>query len=191
MPTIGTFHRQYWRQRANTPPPPGTGIRSPRSLTPVLSAQGVHSVVFGPPLDLIRAWWIRLRNIWVWGSRYADLPDDHRAVLERVVAVMALAQWDEARQAVQACATSPSFHDPSQWVDYSRAVKGNIGQAQNVFRHLRVVQELTTAHPGLTNPDAHLLAELAYQAHAQLGRPDRRIVNHPKRLKSHPVMVAQ
>lgn len=154
-------------------------------------------VGFWVPMDAIRPWLDHLRWYWrlatrlwqwrapqnrqrleVWIDRLERLDVEEGAVLERVIQAMACPQWADAQARVRVCATTPKFHQPEQWLAYSRAIKANGGQAQNVFRHLKVVQELQAAHPGLSNPDAHLLAELAYQGFAAMGRPDRTVVTH-------------
>lgn len=117
--------------------------------------------------------------------RIVELCDDEqRAVFRRVAAAVSSRYWGEALGHVRACATSPKFHQPEQWVEYSRALKANIGQAQNVFRHIKVVHALKAAHPEMSNPDAHLFAELAYQGMTHTGRPAR-IVDHPRRIIEH------
>ena len=200
------------------------------------------SVMFGPPLELLRIWWARLkwwvslfrriaalspgqraalvsglahleanrpfttivrvpivvkeqipapvtlpnrvvvkpslaRPWWRLAQRLERFSAAQRVVLWRVVTLMELPVWADAVAKVQRCATSPKFHQPEQWVAYSRAVKADAGQAQNIWRHVRVVQELQAAHD-LTNPDAHFLAELAYQVTAATPRPAT-IVAHP------------
>ena len=92
-------------------------------------------------------------------------------------------------RSVRVCATTPKFHHSDQWVAYGRAIRANAGQAQNVFRHLKVVQTLQMAHPELSNPDAHLMAELAYQGMAVQGRRERRVIDHPKQFIEHAKVV--
>lgn len=141
----------------------------------------------GSMFGAVQAWWERL--VWLWVTvrrlRLLSLTSEQLAVVERAVRLMQGSHWAEAQRAVQACASSPKFHKPEQWVEYSRAVKANPGQAQNVFRHLKVVQGLRATHSNLTNPEAHFLAELAYQGFARIDRRDVQIVQHQKRLIPH------
>ena len=116
-----------------------------------------------------------------------------RAVLDSVMAVLTGPLWAPATAAVAACATTPKFHQAEQWVEWSRAIKANKGQAQNVFRHLKAVQAvrgLSDADGPVSNPDAHLVVELAYQALAatQATRKPARLIEHPARLIDHPVL---
>ena len=113
-----------------------------------------------------------------WGRRLEQLTADQRAVLERVASTVESPAWDDALARVAACSTTPKFHQPEQWVEYGRAIKKDRGQAQNVYRHVRVVHELKAAYPDLTNPEAHLLTELAYHARALRGRQGRRVIEH-------------
>ncbi len=101
-----------------------------------------------------------------WAERWSGLDVQQRAVVDRVVTAITSPEWGDCLDRVRACATTPRFHRAEEWVPYSRALKANAGQAQNVFRHIKVVHELSDAHPTLTNPEKHLLAELAYQGFA-------------------------
>lgn len=169
MPTIGPFHQIFWRSKANAPPPPPGA--SPAWMYPgIQSVTGASSMMFafGVPLGWI---WAVLQWIWTWRvpARYLlqhGLDEEQRAVVDRVVSELLSPQWQDARERVRTCATSPKFHKPEQWTEYSRAVKADAGHAQNVWRHMKVVLGLRGAHPDLSNPDAHLLAELAYQGFA-------------------------
>ena len=197
MPTIGPFHRFYWKARANPVAPP---ILSRGGYPPWQASVTTAMAIWGVPLEALGPIWRQVRwllslasRLWhwrapvnqdrleTWIARLEDFTPDQLAVLERVVTMLTGPQWDAARAAVQACATTPKFHQPEQWVIYSRAVKANPGQAQNVFRHLKAVSALRDLGDGpaaISNPDAHLLIELAYQAFAAMGRPDRQRVTH-------------
>lgn len=175
MPVVGAFHNRYWKARANAPPPPATpGVGG----YPAWQASVICSVVWGVPFDIIKAWYVWARLVWTWGQRIVTLPPDQIAVIERVVQALTGPQWADVRQRVRACANTPGFHDPKAWIDYSRALRANPGQAQNLYRHLKVVSELQAVYPALSNPGAHLLAELGYQQFAAEGRP-RRVDAHP------------
>ena len=198
MPTIGGFHAKFWKARANVPPPPGTatGWMYPG----VQSVVTMHMAIFGVPFELLKPVWEQLRWSWrlmrrlwhwrapenrarleIWIARLEEFDDAQLLALERAVAALCSPAWPQARQAVQACATTPKFHQPEQWVAYGRAIKANPGQAQNVYRHLKAVQDVRGLADGeapLSNPDAHLVVELAYQAFAAIGRPERKVVAH-------------
>ena len=138
-------------------------------------------------IEAVSILWARAR--WFWRVtrrlRLNSLTIEQLAVLDQAIALMQGSPWDTAQALVRECATSPGFHRPGAWVEYSRAVKASAGQAQNVFRHVKVVHALTAAHPELTNPEAHLLAELGYHAFARIDRRERQIVDHPKQFIEH------
>ena len=217
MPTVGSFHGQYWKARANgvVAAGPATNAVYPKWQNAVHRSVGLCMTFGWIPLDVIRPWlsqlrwyWQLARRLWQWRSttnhalllawiarleeatpeqlelveRAFGVTGERKAVMQRVFAAMAMPEWEQARVGVRLCATSPKFHQPEQWLAYSRALKANAGQAQNVFRHVKVVHELRAAHPELSNPDAHLLTELAYQGLASVGREGRQIVEHEKTL---------
>lgn len=173
MPVVGEFHGKFWRARANPiqAPGPATAWQYPRVQAAIIlgSLFGVLHVVYERAV-----WcWTFLRLIWSFDA-------DQRAVLERVIGAVTHPKWEQAKAAVASCATSPKFHQPEQWVEYGRALKANVGQAQNVFRHVKVVHALRGLQDGaapISNPEAHLLAELAYQAFASIDRR-RKVVTH-------------
>ena len=196
MPTVGSFHRFFWKGRPNAVVPPGVGQTSmyPQWQSTVTAM----AVTFWPPFTVLRPYWQQVRWLWglvyrlwswrdpqqhvrleQWVARVEVLTPLELQVLDRVVAVLRGPWWEEAQARVAVCAHTPKMEGHEQWLAYSRALKSNPGQAQNVYRHVRVVHELHDASQhALTNPEAHLLAELAYQAYAVLGRPDRRLVMH-------------
>lgn len=164
-----------------------------RTVTLTMAIWGVPFEALGPIGAQLRWYWTLARRLWrwrapenqdkleTWIARLEEFDAEEVAILDRVLHAFAHPRWRDAQQAVRVCATTPKFHQPEQWVEYGRALKGNPGQAQNVFRHIRVVHVLRglqdDAGP-LSNPDAHLLAELAYQGFAALGRPGRKVVAH-------------
>lgn len=177
MPTIGSFHRIYWRARAGGGGGGGGGQRDP-SMYPAWQASVLSVSFFGVPWEYAKHLWELVCWYWrLWKLlRLSSMNAEQLAVLVRVSQALHRPEWATTRQLVRACATSSAFHRPEQWVEYSRALKANAGQAQNVFRHVKVVMSLKAAHPELTNPEAHLLAELGYQGFATRGHPDRRVV---------------
>ena len=138
-------------------------------------------------VEALTALWARAK--WYWRVtrrlRLKDLTIEQFAVLDQAIALMQGPPWDTAQELVRQCATSQGFHRPGAWVEYSRAVKASAGQAQNIFRHVKVVHELKAAHSELTNPEAHLLAELGYHAFARIDRRERQIVDHPSQQIEH------
>lgn len=187
MPTIAIFHRNFWKSR---PSAPAAGVGSSPSMYPIWAASVITmSMSFmGGLIEAMLAFWERMQ--WAWRVhrqlQIAQLTEPQLAVLERAVTLMLSPHWRDAEQTVAACATTPKFHQPEQWIAYSRAIRADAGQAQNLYRHLAVVQALRAAHPKLTNPELHFLAELAYQGFARIDRRDVKIVHHVTRHIEHP-----
>lgn len=163
MPVVGEFHRKYWRARTNTPIPPGV------SNTWSYPAWQRTSIAVGSLFGGLQEWAARLWAELQWCYRVVQqvraLDQEQRVVLGRVIATLNHPRWPETQMWVRECATTPKFHRPENWVEYGRALKADAGQAQNVFRHVKIVHALRK-HRDMTNPDAHLLAELAYQGMA-------------------------
>lgn len=186
MPVIGEFHDKYWRARAGAPAPPtytGDASQYPAWQTSVT----MHCSLVGGLIEAVTVLWARLQWLWRVARRLRlnSLTSEQLAVLDQAIALMQGPPWATAQGLVQQVATSPGFHRPEQWVEYSRAIKANPGQAQNVFRHVKVVHALTASHPELTNPEVHLLAEMGYHAFARIDRRERQIVTHPSRIVEH------
>jgi len=124
--------------------------------------------------------WLTMRGVWRWIRWYVWLvwrlfwlDAEQRAVATRVITMVEHEAWPRARSCVRACATTPGFNHPEMWVKYSRLVKEDMGQAQNLFRHMKALYDLAETTSRLRNPDLHLLVELAYQGFAY--GPDERI----------------
>ena len=181
----------YWNLSDTTVPP----LRLSRGGYPAWqSAATVAMVAFAPPWSLLRPWWERLKWSWrlwrrirrvpatdqvlieTWIARLQAADMEQRAVLERVIWSMRPEVWSEARRCVRETAVTLGFNRPEAWIPYGRALKADPGQAENTFRHLRSVHELratlrgTGAGTHLSNPDANLTIELAYQGLSAMGR---------------------
>lgn len=105
-----------------------------------------------------------------WIKHLAGCTPEQRAILDSVIAAMQSPHWETARRVVRDTAQTLGFNDPNAWVQYSRAVKKDPGQAENTFRHLKSVHDLRGEVGVLSNPQAHLLIELAYHGFAETGR---------------------
>jgi hypothetical protein len=101
-------------------------------------------------------WITRLRRIRRWTP-------DQACILMRVMMALESPDFAAAQRAVRDTATTLGFNRPEAWIPYSRARKASPRQAENVFRHLRVTTSLPDT---LSNPERHLLAELAYHGFA-------------------------
>lgn len=194
MPVVGEFHAKYWKARANPIVAAGTTVNWMYPLVQSVTGASSMGSLFGalqPVWEQVVWYWTLAQRLWhwraptnqlrleIWIARLEALDSEQHAVLERVVTALQHPRWSEAKHAVRVVATSPKFHQPEQWVEYGRALKANRGQAQNVFRHIKAVsalRDLTDGPATLSNPEAHLLIELAYQGMAAAGRPDRAVV---------------
>jgi len=198
VPVVGEFHGKFWRARANPVAEPAPAVQKWQYPLWQSSRSTVTfgMAIWGVPFDAIGSWgqrlWRLLRLLpclwrWTrekdtletWVARITQLTEEEYTVLDRVVSAMKHPAWPQARAAVQDCATTPSFHQQEQWLHFGQAIKANKGQAQNIYRHVKVVHALRGLQdaPGpLTNPEAHLLAELAYQGYAGFDRRAKEIV---------------
>jgi len=204
MPVLGSFHAKYWAAHAN--PPPALAEPAPGGYP--LWQTVIVGTFWGWSGDFwTRLWWtirIAWQLLWEWrdpvqrrtlerwlvpfSAAFAAVDEAERRICWRLLLALTAPEWPEARARVRACAGTLNFSDPKMWQTYSRALRANVGQAQNVYRHIKAVQELQACHPALSNPQAHLLVELAYQGYAMTGRPARRIIPHAKRIIRHPVL---
>lgn len=93
-----------------------------------------------------------------------SLPDADRAALGRAVQTYRHPAWPLATAAVRQTATTLGFNRPEAWIPLNRMLKHDTRSRENLFRHLeacRIVRaNLVTST--LSNPDLHLLVELAY-----------------------------
>src|SRR3990167_5298446 len=101
MPTVGAFHRFYWRSRANVPVPPGPPQHwmYPAWQSTVTMSMAVWAFPFdvlGPVWQQIRWLWTIVRSLWwlrdrrqqdrieQWIARLAVLTPLEGQVLDRV-----------------------------------------------------------------------------------------------------------
>jgi hypothetical protein len=116
----------------------------------------------------------RVRSLVQFARRVRRLSSEEHAVLLHTMDLLESPQFALAQQAVRTTATTPKFNRPESWGQYSKAIKTDPGRAENVFRHIRA-HELTRQAARelgstLSNPQAHLLVELAYHEFAIKGR---------------------
>jgi hypothetical protein len=84
-------------------------------------------------------------------------------VLLQAALLVAHPAYPAALAAVERTRTTLGFSRPEAWQALSRQMKQSPGDAENVFRHLQACQwTRETAGSTLSNPDCHLLVELAY-----------------------------
>ena len=170
MPILSWAHSQYWSPAPSTyvPPPPGPS----RGGYPGWQAGVVSMGPFGYLSAWAHAWLIWLRTWWRFFQRVSALSVPQRVVFLRTLRLLESPPYPYARQAVRTTATTLGFRDPQSWVAYSRAIKQDQSQAENWWRAVRARALLREAwaatQPGstttrLSNGDATLLTELAYQ----------------------------
>lgn len=173
MPTIGSFHDQYWKDQTPstfvpTPPGPSRG-----------GYPGWQAGVIAPSLFGVIGAWIdgqmqRLRWALRLVRRVEALDREQRLVLDRVIVALESPAYPVARLAVRETATTLGFNRPEAWKPYSNELKASPGRAENTFRHLRACSvmrdRLREQGSTVTNPQMHLVVELGYQGFAAVGR---------------------
>lgn len=188
MPTPGAFHARFWAAKGGAPVVPSASGRPmypewqstiQRSFTLSMAIWAVPGDVLYPVrLWLRRAWtaWVRFYRLKPW-----TLSGEQLAVLGYVQELVTSPLYAEAQREVRVCATTLQFTQPEHLVEYSRAIKSDLRQAQNTYRHLRAIQGLKLSHPELANPEAHLVTELAYHGFTVTGKDHAKHVTHVKK----------
>ena len=189
MPTLWA-HEFYWNVSDTTVPPVSVGQGGYPAWQASVTAA---SVVFWPPLEIIRPWWSRLRWRWRawrvlgrcrsteararmdrWLHRLLSEDKEQQAVFDRVASAMDSPEWAVTRLVVRQTATTLGFDRSEAWIPYARTIKADPGSAENTYRHLKSVFEvrdqLRAVGSTLTNPALHLIVELGYQGFAAMGR---------------------
>lgn len=169
MPLPGLAHTFYWENSGGQAPP-----------APVGTTGGYHQwqrgVIVGslfggltPWMERlearIAAWWDRTRWVGKTIYRVARLRGEQRAALLRTLTALEDPAFPLALGAVRKTATTLGFNRPGAWKQLGDALKKSPGNAENTFRHLNAVHLLqeNVLDRTLTNPEAHVLIELAYQ----------------------------
>lgn len=124
-----------------------------------------------------RAW---DRWCWWWRTqpRVLRLGREERLVLLRVLDGLEDPAFPLAQRTVRKTATTLHFNRSEAWKDLSRAIKSSPGDAENTYRHLESCRllHLNLVGSTLTNPETHLIVELAYQGFAAVGRVSHDVV---------------
>jgi hypothetical protein len=167
MPVQSWGHSQYW-------------TTTDTAVTPVFASSGqpgyplwqggvvVMPSLFGGVAAWAEIWSQRVRIMWRFAAHMLGMSREQQAVVWRCVEAVDSHPYKVARQAVQKTATTLGFNRPEAWGDLKAELKRDNGNAENTFRHLHTVNILRQNLVGstLTNPEAHLLVELAYQGFA-------------------------
>jgi hypothetical protein len=161
MPTYA-FHARYWNNTST-------------AVTPVVVSQGgyppwqraPHGFYIGSVIGASQAIWDQIGWLIALAKALHRARPAQRRAIDRAIEATTHPLFHVAQSHVAATAKTLGFNKPHAWRDLSRELHASPNDAENTFRHLRVVHALK-AHGGstLTNPDAHLIAELAYQAYA-------------------------
>lgn len=167
----------YWNVSSSQVTPPADAFRGGYPLW--------QSAVIGMAGGVLQVWYERLI---AWGrrwrasrqvaKRYRRATPEHRRILDRVLRALESPAYPVAREAVHTTAKTLGFASHEAWLPYSRMIKADPGRAENVYRHLRAceltreaLRSSTCANPAstLTNPETHLVVELAYTGFAVKG----------------------
>lgn len=184
MPTIGLFSQQYWNGNRHTnvviPPLGVTGGGYP------LWQSAVSMAIWGPPLDLLRVYWARLRWAWLVLRLLWAAPDDdrdwlvswvrslpsytarERYVFDELRGLMASDTWPKAQLAVAQTATTLGFNEPKFWKGLSTMVHATPGKAAQHFRHLEALKNLQALGVSLSSHQMNLVIEAAYHDFTQI-----------------------
>ena len=172
MPTVGSFHDQYWKDTTPStfvPPPPGPSVGGYAGWQAGVIVPSLFGVV-GAWLDAQMG---RLRWAFRLVRRVERLNAEQRAVLDTVIRSLESPAYPVARQAVRDTAQTLGFNRPEAWKPYSHELKASPGRAENTFRHLRACtltrDRLREQGSTMTNPEMHLVVELGYQGFAAVG----------------------
>jgi hypothetical protein len=173
VPVVGEFHTQYWAvtDTAVAPKPGGAG----RPGYPMWQSGPnivVLGVAFGGLAPFFERFWDRLQWGWRTVGRVLRLGATQRPALLRVLDALEHPAYPPARLAVRKTATTIGFNRPEAWLDLGRAMKRDAGEAQNTYRHMESCRLLRAnlLNSTVTNPQCHLIVELAYQEFAAKGR---------------------
>jgi hypothetical protein len=126
------------------------------------SGLGGAVVLWERAADWCRWFWTVFRRTWGYD------PERRRAVLKALNALDHPA-YPLAKQAVRKTATTLGFNRPEAWKDLSRELKSSAGHAENAYRHLEACRlvRANLISSTVSNPQCHLIVELAYHGWAQ------------------------
>lgn len=104
----------------------------------------------------------------------ADQARELELILERALHTVQHPVYPLAARAVRQTATTLGFNKPQAWIQLGHALKDHPDWAENTWRHLHAC-ELTDqwarqAGSTLTNPDRHLLVQIAYSGFSARGK---------------------
>lgn len=167
MPVQSWGHSQYWTTTST-------------AVAPVVNTSGqpgyplwqagviVLPSLFGAVSAWAGIWRQRLRLMWRFAGHMLGMNAEQQAVVWRCIEAVDSPRYGVARNSVKRTATTLGFNRPEAWSDLKAELKRDPGNAENTFRHLHTVNVLRQNLVGstLSNPDAHLLVELAYHGYS-------------------------
>ena len=162
----------YWASSdttAPTPKPPGVPGYPMWQSGPTTVVLGS---AFGGLVPFFERFGLWCRRTWRFLFRIYRLTPTQCLALDRVLQSFEHPGYPMARQTVRRTATTLGFNRPDAWLELGRAMKRNPGEAENTYRHLESARLLRVNLVGstLTNPQANLMVELAYQEFAAMGK---------------------
>ncbi len=159
MPTFLLFHKQYWEFTGG----PSAPVATRRPGYPTWQASVITPSLFGIVGAWLDVWMARLKWWWQFAPRLHRLTADQRHLLLHVLTHVESPGYFAARQAVRDTAVILEFNKPDAWTMLKHGLRADPGEAENCFRHLEAIRRLRETGASYTNPQAHLLTELAYQ----------------------------
>lgn len=166
MPTLWA-HQNYFNNSSTSVAPVAAPSRGgyplwQASTFAVGSGLGGGIVLWERLCDWLRWFWTLFRR----SLRYD--PERRRAVIKTLNALEHPA-FPLAQQSVRRTATTLGFNRPEAWKELSRSLKSDPGTAENAFRHLEACRltRVNLINSTVTNPQCHLIVELAYQGWAK------------------------
>lgn len=168
MPTILTFHTQYWEfSDSNAAPLPVPS----KGGYPMWQAAVITPSLFGIVGAWIDARMALLRWHWSLARRVHRLSGESRAVLMRTVGTLESPAYAKAQAAVRTTATTIGFTTDAVGKSLKGYLTSSPGRAENTMRHLHAMRRLQeTAGSTLTNHEQNWLTELAYVGFTLSGR---------------------
>lgn len=161
MPTQWS-HPYFWHRRAN----------------PVVAAvptiggypRWQSSIIAGSWLGALQTYWERLVYVGWWAWQASQWTATQRSVMGSAYQLALHPAFPLALAAVADTAGLPEFNRPHAWTALGHKLKENHGTAENSWRHLHAMTQLSEAADAqgiaLSNPQRNAVIELAYLAFA-------------------------
>lgn len=165
MPLQGWAHTFYWENSDTAV----AGVSRLIGHYPAWQTAAVTlGTMFGGVLPFWERFWDRWRWFWRAQPRCARLDAEQRRVLLKTLDALEHPAYRIARSSVRKTATTLGFNRPEAWKELSRELKGSACHAENAFRHLEACRlvRANLIDSTVTNPECHLIVELAYQGFA-------------------------